>query len=181
MKLLLIACTLAACASETVSRPAVSRPRLSALSSREAPGNNGHLVAAKLAPPTTMTSQEKFSIFLQCFYGFFAVGLLAYPQMYFADTAVMPMGLMTFWQGTAPITTQWFARSMGLQMLCLVLGPTFGASASSFFKQMMLGNLGSIALFSWIIFFTEGVGVNAYMAAYLPVFAVLAVGCKCCL
>jgi hypothetical protein len=128
-----------------------------------------------------VTVADKFSLFLQGFYGFFAVGLLAYPQMYFADTAVMPMGLMTFWQGAAPITTQWFARAMGLQMLAVVLGPTFGVPASAFFKQMMLGNLGSVALFSWIIFFTEGVGVNGYLAAYLPVFAACAVGCKCCL
>jgi len=171
----------AACAGETVTRSAVApRPHLSVLSSREARASD-LLVAAKPAPEPTMTTADKFSLFLQCFYGFFAVGLLAYPQMFFADTAVMPMGLATFWQGSAPITTQWFARSMGLQMLCVVLGPKFGVPDSAFFKQMMLANLGSVALFSWIIFFTQGVGVNWYLATYLPVFAACAVGCKCCL
>ena len=43
---------------------------------------------------------------------------------------------------------------------------------------MMIANLGSIILFSWIIFFTEGVGVNWYMGTYLPVFAACAAGCK---
>jgi hypothetical protein len=177
MKLIFF-CIVAACAGETVTRPAVaSRPHLSVLSSREAPARD-LLVAAKPAPEPTMTSADKFSLFLQCFYGFFAVGLLAFPQMYFADTAVVPMGLMTFWEGAAPITTQWFARAMGLQMLAVTLGPTFGVPAGAFFKQMMIGNLGSVALFSWIIFFTEGVGINGYMAAYLPVFAACALGCK---
>ena len=40
-----------------------------------------------------------------------------------------------------------------------------------------IANIMYIGLFLWIILGTEGVGVNWYLAMYLPIFALIASGC----
>ena len=81
-----------------------------------------------------MSNEDKFKVFLQLYYGFFAVSLLAYPAMFFEETALVPT-VMTFWYGSPATVTSWFARSMGNLMAIISIGPNLGVPTTAFFKQ----------------------------------------------
>ena len=60
-------------------------------------------------------------------------------------------------------------------MLFIALSPNLGVPTMAFLKMQLMLNLGYAAMFSWIVFGTEGVGVNWYMMYYIPIFAIIVI------
>jgi hypothetical protein len=92
------------------------------------------------------TAMDGFKAFTQVFFGFFALTLMAMPSIFFSETAIIPYGLMTFWNTAMTVQTEFFAHALGIQMALLVLAPFFGAPNSPYFKSMFLATMGFIAL-----------------------------------
>ena len=116
-----------------------------------------------------------FSIFCQIYFGFFGATLLLYPAMFWGESELTPV-VFTFWNGSMAIQAEWFARSMGNLMLVIHISPTFFSMPTmTFFKMQIPLNIVYIALFTWVIFTTENICVEWYVALYLPVFAAIAI------
>jgi len=136
----------------------------------------GLLGSFKFFVPMVCSKAKRWEIFVQLYIGFFAATLLVYPSMFWADSALVPQGLMTFWPGSIAPTTMWFAKSQGCIMLILMLGPQLGVPSVTFLKLVAIGMFASAGLFSYIIYGFEDEIIEWYCKLYIPVFVLIAVG-----
>lgn len=69
-----------------------------------------------------------------------------------------------------------FGRFQGIALCCLVLGPNVGVPVTSFFKQMMIYQIGLVILIIQGIIVTPTVNVG-YWLVFIPIFTLLALLC----